>query len=134
MIRWIVCLLPVLVLAACGFGRDETLTAYGAGGQRYALVSIDGAPFTGHATLSFPGPGLISGQAPCNSYSGSSDIPYPWFDGTRLAVTRRACPEMATEAAFFEALADMTVAEISGPVLLLTAPGTGRSMVFELQE
>jgi heat shock protein HslJ len=55
--------------------------------------------------------------------------PYPWFEAGDIAVTRRACPDLAAETAFFDALADMTLAEVAGDALILSTPD-GREMVF----
>lgn len=121
-----------LITALAGFSncsRDETVAAYGGADQVWTLTEIDGADFGATATLAFPGAATISGQAPCNSYSGSMDAPYPWFEARDLAVTRRACPDLALETRFFEALQAMTLAEVSGGTLILSND-KGREMVF----
>lgn len=114
-------------LAAC-LG-DETVARYGGGEHVWRLVEIDGAAYGASATLAFDGGGQISGEAPCNRYSGRMAAPYPWFEVGAIAVTRRACPDLAAEAAFFAALATMSLAEVSGGTLILSTP-EGREMVF----
>ena len=49
-----------------------------------------------------------------------------------MAVTRRACPELAEETRFFQTLEDMTLAEVQGPVLILSNED-GTEMVFEAE-
>ena len=114
-------------LAACR--GDETVAAYGGSGQIWVLQELDGAVFPARATLTFPGAGQIAGAAPCNSYSGAMTVPYPWFETGPLAVTRRACPDLAAETVFLDALQAMAFSEVSGRLLILSN-GTGREMVF----
>lgn len=116
-----------LLPAACD--RDETLTGYGAADRLWTLQSLDGAPFPARATLTFPEPGRLAGQAPCNSFSGPQAAPYPWFDTGPLVTTRRACPDLAQETAFLSALEAMTLAEVQGDVLILSTE-EGRELVF----
>lgn len=107
----------MIPLMACA--GDETLSAYGAAGKRWELTQIDGKPFTATATLAFPAPGQIAGQAPCNAYRAELNAPYPWFDATNLAATRAVCPELLEETRYLEALQSMSEAEVAGDVLIL---------------
>lgn len=116
------------LLAACG--PDETISGFLDPGETWQLRELDGAPWTERAALSFPGPGRVTGQGPCNSFTAAQSAPYPWIDIGPVAATRRACPELAAEARFFAALGAMAVAEVSGDVLLLTGE-EGREMVFQ---
>ena len=120
-------LIALLGLNMCG--TDETLAGYGAADRVWRLVELDGDPYDATATLRFPEPGRIAGEAPCNRYSGVMTTPYPWFDAAQVISTRRACPEMAAEQAFLSALAAMGEAEVSGDRLLLRN-AAGREMVF----
>jgi heat shock protein HslJ len=120
-------LIFLLLTSACQ--RDETISAYGAGDKLWHLSEIDGKAFPSRATLSFSEPGRIAGVAPCNTYSGRMEAPYPWFEATEIAATRRACPDLAAEAAYFHALSAMTLAEVAGETLILSTPD-GREMVF----
>ncbi|MEW2912517.1 META domain-containing protein [Leisingera sp. JC11] len=121
-------LITSLLLTACA--RDETLSAYGAAGTEWQLQVIDGAAFPAAATLMFPEPGKIAGRGPCNNFLGSQDAPYPWFETGPLAVTRMACPKLEAEAAFLQALQQMTLAEVTGDVLILSNEA-GREMLFK---
>ncbi len=127
--RYLPALAALPLLLSCA---DETLTGYGDG--VYRLSEIDGAPFSARATLSLAEPGRISGETPCNSYTGALESPYPWFRPGPLAVTRRACADSGSEARFLDALGAMTLAETSGPVLLLTTDDGARSMTFHREE
>ncbi|MBY6140630.1 META domain-containing protein [Leisingera daeponensis] len=109
---------------------DESLSAYGAAGKEWKLQSIDGAAFAAAATLTFPEPGKIAGRGPCNNFLGRQTAPYPWFETGPLAVTRMACPELEAEDAFLKALQEMTLAEVSGDVLILSNEA-GREMLFK---
>ncbi len=124
----IAALLVVLGLAACR--DDETVGAYGAADRVWSLIELDGAPFQQNATLTFPENDRIAGKAPCNSYTGVMNAPYPWFEAGPLAVTRMACPDLDSEAQYFSALADMTLSEVAGDTLILSNEA-GREMLFK---
>ena len=120
--------LGILFLA---FGcADETISGYADTMATYHLMTIDGAAFEAQATIRFPEEGQITGNGPCNRYSATQSVPYPWFEPGPILATKRACPELAAGGAFFSALAEMTLAEVQGPVLILTNDA-GREMVFE---
>ncbi len=120
-------LIALLGLGMCG--KDETVAAYGGAGQVWVLSELDGAAFEARATLSFPEPGKIAGDGPCNRYSGVMTTPYPWFDVGEVMSARMACPDLQAEAAFFEALSEMTESEVSGGTLILRNEAR-REMLF----
>lgn len=124
-------LIALLGLDMCA--RDESVAGYGAADRLWRLAELDGAPFSATATLRFPEPGRIAGEAPCNRYSGVMTTPYPWFDAGQIIATRRACPQMRTEAAFLRALSAMGEAEVIGDTLILRN-AAGREMVFRAAE
>ena len=126
-----VAILCLIALLACK--PDETIAGYGAAERVWVLTELDGAAFAAKATLQFPEPGRIAGDAPCNKYSGAMTAPYPWFEAGQMAVTRMACPDLVAESAFFEALSDMTQSEVSGDTLILTNED-GREMVFKASD
>lgn len=109
--------LLLLALTACG--PDETVSAFGSGDD-YVLTEMNGTEIDVPVTLNISDTGQISGQGPCNTYSADQTAPYPWFALGPIISTRRACPALALEAAYFEALASMTIAEVAGTVLILT--------------
>lgn len=115
-----------LLVSAC---KDETISGYADAGAIWSLIELDGAAFQADATLSFPEKGRIAGQAPCNSYSGTQTAPYPWFETGPILSTKRACSDLNAETAFFTALSEMRVAEVSGNTLILSNEA-GREMVF----
>lgn len=124
-------LIPALIaLPACR--SDETPAGYGGTERIWVLSELDGSPFEARVTMQFPEEGKIAGDAPCNRYFGEMSAPYPQFDGTKIASTRRACPEMAAEQRFLSALSTMTQSEILGDTLTLRNEA-GNEMVFKVQ-
>ncbi|MEM9342924.1 MAG: META domain-containing protein [Pseudomonadota bacterium] len=119
-------LIPLLL----GYCADETISGYAEPTVTYRLVEIDGAAFAASATISFPDEGKIAGSGPCNTYSATQSAPYPWFAVGPIAATKRVCPELEAEAAFFTALSEMSLSEVAGPVLILSNDA-GREMVFQ---
>jgi heat shock protein HslJ len=118
--------LALLTLVAC---TDETISGYADPYAVYRLTEIDGAPFAGNATITFPEEGTVRGEAPCNSWFASQSAPYPWIEFGPIGATRRACPDLDAERAYFDALGTMTLAEVQGTVLILSNDA-GREMVF----
>lgn len=119
-------LVVFLVLAGCA--TDETITRFAGEGS---VWNYKDAPVTADTpvTLSFPEPGQVAGQGPCNRYSATQTAPYPWFDIGPIAATKRACSDLGAEAAYFEKLQSMSLAEVSGDVLILSND-TDEQMVF----
>ena len=121
--------LAVMALSVLGYCKDETVTGHGGAEKVWHLESLDGAAFGARATLMFPAEGGLRGEGPCNSYSGQQTVPYPWFVAEAVATTERACPELAEEALYLTALAEMTLVEVLGDVMILSNDA-GREMVF----
>lgn len=115
------------ILSTCG--SDETISGYIDTSAEFALTEIGGVPYTARATIAFPEQGLARGTGPCNAWSATQTAPYPWLALGAIAATRRACPELAQETEYFAALAEMTLIEALGDVVLLS-DDTGKEMVF----
>ncbi|AVO38408.1 META domain-containing protein [Pukyongiella litopenaei] len=113
------------LLALAGCLRDETVAGYGAADRDWRLAEMDGTDFAGTATLRFPTRGRIAGLAPCGPWQGRMVTPYPWFE---LDAVQTASPGCGTDIVL-AALAEMSLSEVSGPVLILSN-GAGRMMVF----
>ena len=109
--------------------KDETISGYADPAARYQLEAINDAPFPASATITFPAEGRIEGSGPCNRFSATQSAPYPWFETGPIAATKRACPDLPAETAFFAALTRMTLIEVAGPHLLLTNDA-GEVMAF----
>lgn len=122
-------ILTLALLSGMSCQADETVRAYGAGEASWRLIELDGKPFTANATLSFPEEGRIGGRGPCNGFSGTMTLPYPWFKTGPLLSTRRACPELRQEQLYFTALGAMSQIEVLGDVMILRNEA-GREMVF----
>lgn len=118
----------VALLSACQ--GDETVAAYGAAGKTWHLTELDGVPFTARATVRFPEFGKIAGDGPCNRYSTSMTVPYPWFEAGTIQSTDMACPDLDAEHAFFAALASMSQSEVWGDTMILRTED-GQEMVFK---
>lgn len=123
--------ITILFISACY--QDETVAGYSDAEKTWVLSALDNAPFTILATVEFPEDGKISGQAPCNRYTGAMTAPYPKFEAKQVASTKMACPHLDEETRFFEALSAMTLAEVSGDVMTLTSE-SGRKMIFKAGE
>lgn len=119
-----------LLYVCVGCGPDETVSGYANPQAIYVLKSINGTAFDAPASIAFPEQGTVIGNGPCNSFQASQSVPYPWFDLGAIAATRRACPDLAREQTYFEALATTTLVEVSGPTLLLTNTD-GAELVFQ---
>jgi len=124
-------LLPLLSLLQCG--TDETVAAYGAADRIWTAQSIDEQPLSQTITLTFPEPGRIAGQAPCNGYRAALNAPYPWFELTAFGAETIDCPHLVEEGTYFAALLSMTQSEVSGDTLILRND-TGNEMVFTAAE
>ncbi|WP_428926667.1 META domain-containing protein [Marinibacterium sp. SX1] len=99
----------------------------------WVLVMLDTVPFEATATLRFPQDGQVAGKAVCNNYSGPQDGDFPEFRTGVLMATRMACPDMAQEQVFLDALADMRLAARKDGMLILS-DGGDRQMVFTAAE
>ncbi|MGJ8547099.1 MAG: META domain-containing protein [Sulfitobacter sp.] len=131
MMKLSIALVVTAAFTACK--GDETLRSYGAADQVWKLTTLNGAAFAPTATLQFPETGLLSGKAPCNSYRAEMSAPYPWFEAGPIAATKLACPDLAAETAFFDALAAAREAEVLGDTMVLSNT-EGLEMVFKASE
>ncbi|MEL6585474.1 MAG: META domain-containing protein [Pseudomonadota bacterium] len=122
-------LCTVIFGAVIGFCPDETISGYAPDGVTWRLTHLDGAPVAATAEIAFPEEGRITGRGPCNRFTARQGIAYPWIDIQAIAATKRACPDLSFEAAYFDALSQMTLAEVSERVLILS-DATGQQMVF----
>lgn len=112
---------------------DETVAAYGASGVTWTLIALNGTPYSARATLTFGDNGQVSGQAPCNRFTFTNGLPYPWFETGPIAATKMACPDLEAEDRFFENLSAMTRV-ILGDEGMVMANDDGGEMVFTASE
>lgn len=119
-----------LPIAACE--GDESLSGYAETDVTYVLTELNGVAFAPRATMLLQRGGDVGGEAPCNMWRARQSAPYPWFALGPIAATRMACADLEAEVAFFEALAQMTISEVSGDVLILSNTEGGR-MVFQAE-
>lgn len=129
--RFVLLIAACLALPACR--KDETVSGYAGVGSVWVLRDLGGAAYAARATIAFPRQGRIEGEAPCNRWFAAQNAPYPWFEAGPVGSTRMACAGAGAEAAFFAALARVTLAEVAGDVLILRDEA-GFEMVFERVE
>jgi len=110
-------LLPLILM---GCAPDESISAYVVTGSPYTLTEVNGQTTAITATIEFGEKGKITGQGPCNRYFTLTEDPYPWVKIEGIGATKMACPALADEQIYFSALESMTLAEASGPVLILS--------------
>lgn len=131
-------ILAVLLLSACkpegplavtpplgGMGRPTDETSFGPDFSKmdWTLDRVDGKPVAYSATLNLGVESKISGQAPCNSYSGSVKADGNSFVPGMIASTMMACENLAAEASFFKILAGITTKEGGSGLMILRGGG-----------
>lgn len=126
-------ILFAIILSLTIFQPDETLRHYGGAHREWHLVSLNGTKFDAAVTLNFPTRNQIAGQAPCNRYNSRNSAPYPWIKVGPIASTRRACPDLQAEQAYFKALQAVNVAVIEGNTLTLSDE-EDRLLVFKYHD
>lgn len=78
--------------------RPVTLTG------NYGLVALNGQPVRPGITLEIAGDNSFAGQAPCNRYFGTLQAGSDFtFASSPIGATRRACPDLQLEGAYFQA-------------------------------
>ena len=86
-------------------------------------------PFAARATLAIDD-GRAFGQGPCNTWSGQVETtPFPEWRIRNVVATEIACADLAAEAQFFAAMADMTHSAV-GIGYLDLVDQNGRAMKF----
>ncbi|TWI37033.1 META domain-containing protein [Paracoccus sulfuroxidans] len=109
----------LVALSACSVLSENSNAIPGS----YRLVDIDGETLTGTATARIEINGAISGQGPCNMFSGANRAALPTLDYAALATTRRACIIEGGEGRFLTALAAVREASTTGDRLVMRGPG-----------
>lgn len=112
---------------------DETLRRYGAADRIWELTTLNGEAFEAEATITFPERNRVAGLGPCNRYFSTNTTPYPWFEIGPIASTRRSCPDIKAEQAFFEALRAAQTAIIEGETLTFSTDDAP-SLVFTARD
>lgn len=88
----------------------------------YRLIAVEGVAVSGSPSLRIEKDGAVSGQGPCNRFSGQNQAKLPALDLGALATTRMACVAEQGEDAFFQALGAVRKAERRGEELVMTGP------------
>lgn len=90
---------------------------------QWRLIDLNGEKVGVQVTIDLSQPGQVAGQAPCNRYGGPYDGQLPDFRPGPMRVTRMACPDLALEQSFLQALESVTRAETERDRLILTGDG-----------
>lgn len=123
-------LFPLLMLIAC---QDESIARYSDTNVIWRLTELHGEPFAGTITLQIAS-GKISGSAPCNRYFAQQNAAYPWFKAGPIGATKRACPDLQTEARYFAALKQAHLAEVTNNMLLLSGEDGAALLTFRPED
>ena len=97
-------------------------------GVDWHLVGLEGQEIGWTASLRFEGD-KVAGKAPCNRWFGTNAAALPTVAIVGIGATKMACPDLAAESAYFEALQAMQRAELDQDHLFLIGP-EGRIMEF----
>jgi len=119
----------IVLVALMGCVAENTVSEFVMSDAVYVLERLGGDPFAARATITFPGPGKVLGEAPCNRWSGAQTLDYPLVKIGPILSTKRTCGEQAEETAFFTALERMKRVEATGAIVILS-DGAGAEMVF----
>ena len=119
-----------MLVAVSGFPDDETLTGYAERDAVYELVELDGEAVSVSAFVRFPGRKSMEARSPCFAYSGRLSAPMPWFEFQQADRVAYSCIEQPVEDTFADALAQSTLAEVSGGIIILS-DDTGPRLVFQ---
>jgi heat shock protein HslJ len=118
-------LVAALSLAAC---VTPAMSEAEIDGVDWHLVGLEGQTVGWPASLRFDG-ASVTGKAPCNSWGATTSASLPALSLGPIRATRMACPDLAAERAFFDALKAMQRAELDQGHLYLIGP-EGRIMEF----
>jgi heat shock protein HslJ len=126
-------LIALAIASVFACDKDETLRSYGASDKTWQLIELNEKPFAQPATLTLSQNDRILGQGPCNGFSANMIVPYPWFKAEALISTKMACPALAEETRYFNALGQATISEVLGDTMILSNT-EGLKMVFKASD
>jgi heat shock protein HslJ len=112
--------LGLLTLSACA---DETLSGYLAESDAWALQGEEDRSTAVPFRITFPRKGHIEGAGICTDFTARQTAPYPWFALEAVRISATNCPEgdaLRADQEKLEGLKRMTLAEISGNILILS--------------
>ncbi|HRK42144.1 MAG TPA: META domain-containing protein [Gemmobacter sp.] len=116
--RFALAALPLL-LAAC---QPAPVVQQPDLAQEWKLVGFSAGALPPRVTMDLREPGRAAGQGPCNRWFGEVQGSFPAFRLPMVATTQMACPDLAAEGRFHDALGRVTAAELVGDQLVLTGP------------
>jgi heat shock protein HslJ len=90
----------------------------------WRLDTLNGQPFPAPVTMDVRASGLVLGTTPCNRFSGTlTRFPSGWEFGP-IGLRNKPCLQGNAEAAFIQAITQVTRSQVQGVRLILTGPGT----------
>lgn len=111
----------ILYLTACD-QHPRVQTAFLT--HQWQLDTINGVPFDALVTMDIHRSGLVYGTMPCNTFSSTlTRFPAGWEFGS-LRLHNRPCPRGNAEAAFVQAITQVTRSRVEGVRLILSGPAT----------
>ena len=122
--------LPALFFAALSLTAcvSPALSDTEFAGIDWHLVGLEGQEVAWDSSIRFDGD-KVAGKAACNRWFGTNAAIFPEVAIQAIGATKMACPDMAAESVYFEALQAMQRAELDQDHLFLTGP-EGRIMEF----
>ena len=115
--RWL-CLL--FCLAACS-NRPTVQAAFLT--HDWQLDRLNGQPFMASVILDIRATGLVLGTTPCSRFAGTlTGFPAGWEFGA-IGIRNAPCLQGNAEAAFIQAITQVTRSQVQGVRLILTGPG-----------
>jgi heat shock protein HslJ len=128
----VIALFLSLAFSLGAYLRDETVTGYLPADGPWVLQDIDGTKAGAPVSLSFA-PGRVMVEGPCLRLRARQTAPYPWFEVTGIDTSANACPLSPEESGLVAYFSKVNVAEVSGPILILSEAG-GAEMLFRLSQ
>jgi heat shock protein HslJ len=119
----------LLLLFCLAFPAAAETVPGGPFDRDWQLLAMDGVRFPAEASLGLPADGEVTGKAPCNRFAGVNRQSLPALGLGAIAATRRACDALDEETRYFDALAEVNLAELRDGHLILTGP-SGRVLEF----
>jgi heat shock protein HslJ len=88
----------------------------------WRLDTLNGLPFVAPVTMDVRASGLVLGTTPCNRFSGTlTRFPSAWEFGP-IGLRNHTCLQGNAEAAFVQAITQVTRSQVQGVRLILTGP------------
>lgn len=133
--RYVIGLLAVIVLTACGSGSSESiqgewkLVSHGSGSNQISAVADVGT------SIEFDAEGRMSGNVGCNNFGGNYTVDGDTIKFSPIMSTEMFCegPIGGQESAVLSVLQETTSFVINGNMMTITSSNGDASIVLERQ-